>query len=133
MLEDQIQTFQCLYANLRTVQKIWKIDWIQCWLWIYGSSEALVYFDKKRTHKFKSSFLEIQAVIDNDRSKSIRSVARNGGVSEFLIRQCMKTFSISCPVGWVCRIHWLLLCRGVRHPPMSFLDMTLNNLMVRFL
>ena len=22
-----------------------------------------------------------------------------------------------CPVGWGCRIHWLLLCRGVRPPP----------------
>ena len=23
---------------------------------------------------------------------------------------------ISCPVGWGCKIHRLLLCRGVRHP-----------------
>ena len=37
-----------------------------------------------------------------------------------------------CPVGWGCRIHRLLLCRGVRPPPTSVLDMTLNNLMVRF-
>ena len=38
-----------------------------------------------------------------------------------------------CPVGWGCRIHWLHLCRGVRPPPQtSVLDMTLNNLMVRF-
>ena len=22
---------------------------------------------------------------------------------------------LSCPVGWSCRIHWLLLCRGVGH------------------
>ena len=38
------------------------------------------------------------------------------------------------PVGWGCRIHQLHLCRGVRPPPrpMSVLDMTLNNLMVRF-
>ena len=39
---------------------------------------------------------------------------------------------IDCPVGWGCRIHRLLLCRGVRPPPMSVLYMTLNNLMVRF-
>ena len=40
---------------------------------------------------------------------------------------------IYCPVGWGCRIHWLLLCRGVRPPPPTrVLDMTLNNLMVRF-
>ena len=37
-----------------------------------------------------------------------------------------------CPVGWGCRIHRLLLCRGVRPPPTSVLDMTLKNLMVRF-
>ena len=36
-----------------------------------------------------------------------------------------------CPVGWGCRIHWLHLCRGVRPLPMSILDMTLNNQMVR--
>ena len=38
-----------------------------------------------------------------------------------------------CPVSWGCRIHWLPLCRGVwPPPPTSVLDMTLNNLMVRF-
>ena len=39
-----------------------------------------------------------------------------------------------CPVGWGCKIHQLLLCWGVRPPPppTSVLDMTLNNLMVRF-
>ena len=38
-----------------------------------------------------------------------------------------------CPVGWGCRIHRLHFCRGVKpHPPTSVLDMTLNNLMVRF-
>ena len=37
-----------------------------------------------------------------------------------------------CPVGWGCRIHRLHLCRGVRPPSTSVLDMTLNNLMVRF-
>ena len=43
----------------------------------------------------------------------------------------IKTIMKTCPVSWGCRIHWLLQCRGVR-PPMSALDMTLNNLMVRF-
>ena len=37
-----------------------------------------------------------------------------------------------CSVGWGCRIHWLHLCSGVRLPQMIVLDMTLNNLMVRF-
>ena len=45
----------------------------------------------------------------------------------------LKPTSLSCPVSWGCRTHQLLLCRGVRPPPpMSALDMTLNNLMVRF-
>ena len=40
---------------------------------------------------------------------------------------------VICPVSWGCRIHWLHLCRGVRPPPItSVLDMTLNNLMLRF-
>ena len=39
---------------------------------------------------------------------------------------------IRCPVGWGCRIHWLHLGRGVRPPQTNVLDMTLNNLMVRF-
>ena len=37
-----------------------------------------------------------------------------------------------CLVSWGWRIHRLHLCRGVRPPPMSVLDITLNNLMVRF-
>ena len=42
--------------------------------------------------------------------------------------------NFTCPVGWGCKIHRLLRCRGVRPPtpPTSVLDMTLNNLMVRF-
>ena len=36
------------------------------------------------------------------------------------------------PVGWGHRIHRILLCREVRHPhPMSVLNMTISNLMVR--
>ena len=38
----------------------------------------------------------------------------------------------NCPVSWGCRIHWLHLGWGVRPPLTSVLDMTLNNLMVRF-
>ena len=40
--------------------------------------------------------------------------------------------AVSCPLGWGCRIHRLHLCRGVRSPLMSVLDMILNYLMVRF-
>ena len=38
----------------------------------------------------------------------------------------------SCPVSWGCRIHRLHFCRGGKAPSTSVLDMTLNNLMVRF-
>ena len=31
--------------------------------------------------------------------------------------KCLTFFSRDCPVGWGCRIHRLLLCRGVRPPP----------------
>ena len=37
-----------------------------------------------------------------------------------------------CTVDWCCRIHRLLLYRGVRLPSTSVVDMTLNHLMVRF-
>ena len=36
------------------------------------------------------------------------------------------------PVGWGHTIHKLHLCRGGKTPPTSVLDMTLDNLMVRF-
>ena len=39
---------------------------------------------------------------------------------------------IYCPVSWGCRIHLPHLCRGVRPSLTSVLDMTRNNLMVRF-
>ena len=43
------------------------------------------------------------------------------------------TQNLFCLVGWGCRIHWLHLCRGVDPPPLtSVLDMTLNNLIVKF-
>ena len=41
-------------------------------------------------------------------------------------------FTKCCLVCSGSRIYHLHLCRGVRPPPMSFLDMVLNNLMVRF-
>ena len=37
-----------------------------------------------------------------------------------------------CPVGWGYRIHQLLFCSGVIPLQTSVLDMTLNNVMVRF-
>ena len=48
---------------------------------------------------------------------------------DIIVQHISSTF----PVGWGWRIHWLHLCRGVRPPNQtSVLDMTLNNLMVKF-
>ena len=44
----------------------------------------------------------------------------------------IESQTVCCPVGWNCRIHRLHLCRRIRTTPISVLDMTLNNLMVRF-
>ena len=41
--------------------------------------------------------------------------------------------SSRCPIGWGCRIHWLLLCWELRPPTMNVLGMIQNNLMVRIL
>ena len=48
------------------------------------------------------------------------------------IRVISKALSLTCPVSWNCRIHWLFLCGQVRPPLTSVLNMTINNLMVRF-
>ena len=52
------------------------------------------------------------------------SIIRYGFIIITLFFHCilsyffMYTFPIlNCPVGWGCRIHRLLLCRGVRPPP----------------
>ena len=43
-----------------------------------------------------------------------------------------KHQKVTCPVGWAFRIHRLHLCRKLRPTPTSVLDMTWNNLIVRF-
>ena len=76
---------------------------------------------------------------------TIRTVMWGGGgnvkteVEEKIGLNAIWTFLLSysspiffCPVGWGCRIHRLHLCRGVTPPQTVAMDMTLNNLMVRF-
>ena len=38
-------------------------------------------------------------------------------LSRYLHKKNSLIAIIGCPVGWGCRIHRLLLCRGVRPPP----------------
>ena len=53
--------------------------------------------------------------------ENLQSSTQNGNI-----------FIITGPVGWSCRLHRLHLYRVVSPHPMGILDMTLNNLMVRF-
>ena len=77
---------ECLGINRRTVQRIRKEleesngDYEGTAARKLPSNRS----DKKRTPEFVG---EIQTMIGNDPSKSIRSIARDMGVSEFLIRQ----------------------------------------------
>ena len=70
--------------------------------------------------------------------KKSKYLKMNGSANEFkcgtldFISYMYAQLKNLCPVGWGCRIHRLLLCRGVRPPQTSVLDMTLNNPMVRF-
>ena len=77
---------ECLIVNLRTVQKIQKE--LNEFRDDYESTAAPKshsdHSDEKWTPKFVG---EIQAMIDNDPSESIRSIAKNTEMSEFLIRQ----------------------------------------------
>ena len=55
--------------------------------WMNGSASRKTRSDrsdKKRIHEFSA---EIQAMIDNDLNKAIRSIAMDMGMSELLIRQ----------------------------------------------
>ena len=51
----------------------------------------------------------------------------------FCVKTYYETKSFNCvhgSVGWGCRIHRLHLYKGVRLPPKTVMDMTLNNLIV---
>ena len=48
--------------------------------------------------------------------------------------QLRENSNLVCPDSWGYRKHQMLFCRMVRPPPQTaVLDMTLNNLMMRFL
>ena len=82
--------FGCQSADSREeLKRVW---WVQWWFWKYGSSEALLWSsDKKRTPEFVA---EIQAMIDNYPSKSIRSKVRDMGVWVFYQAGSTKRYSV---------------------------------------
>ena len=83
--DSNMKISQCLGVNLRTVQKIWKEleesndDYEDIAGWKLHTDSS----DKKRIPEF---VCKIQAMTDNDPSKTIRYIARDMRVSEFLIR-----------------------------------------------
>ena len=79
------------------------------------------------------SIWPINGTLTDTTTPSLSKPGCTGNEGALHIPQSSRTgASLSdCPIGWGCRIHRLLLCRGVKPLPMSVLDMTLN-LMVRF-
>ena len=57
--------------------------------------------------------------------KAIENTARIS-ISTLSVFDCLRLWgplhNLNCPVGWGCRIHRLLLCRGVRPPWVSWYD-----------
>ena len=86
-------------------------------------------FGNKRTKGDCQNYSIVE--IDQNTKKSPGNL-RKLAVTQTLVQNHQLTLVWYCPVGWSCRIRRLLLCRGVRPPLTSVLDMTLNNLMVRF-
>ena len=77
---------ECFGVNLRAVQRIRK-EFGESNGDYEGTVAREAHFarsDKKRTPEFVG---EIKIIIDNDPSKSRRAIAKDTGVSEFLIRQ----------------------------------------------
>ena len=70
---------------------VWRIG--RKWCFAINQESALdqIEIDAEQTYIYRSKFVgEIQAMIDNDSSKSNRSIARDIGVSKFLIRRLMR-------------------------------------------
>ena len=80
--------------------------------------------DDQHEHRF-SNYVRIRDIVLKTclvRWTIGRSGRRGSGISVLPARHdddddCSVLFSLCCPVGWGCRIHRLLLCRWVRHPP----------------
>ena len=103
------------------------------------------FHDKNKILKFtvRQTFLKVNS--DWERSNKMekiwgRIMVMNWSVKDgwlcFMVYQPLwvilcQILLISTQLAGGCRIHWLHLCRRVRPPPTSVLDMVLNNLIVR--
>ena len=89
----------------------------------------------------------LQSLLSNDGNKGVLNIPQSSWFTSASPSDCLVSYHQECfylsvelqwvyftgPVGWDCRMHRLLLCRGVRpRPTTSVLVMTVNILMVRF-
>ena len=97
-------------------------------------SSSHVFFTPSSKHADHICALGVLRLIQSIRLSTGKSLRYNiyESCGEQLLMNMCCSHNLCCPVSWGCRIHWLHLYRWVRPPLMSVLDMTLNNLMVRF-
>ena len=110
--------FQCTWYRCDREQSRWLL--MNSWSW-----------KKKKTLCFNLSKIPYNAIFVPYFLNCVPEIVSGVLLYHFYGLYLLFLF-ILCPVGWSCRIHGMPLCRGVRLPPTSVLDMTLNNLMVRF-
>ena len=86
-------------APIQRFQSVWVSGFAKSWMRsmvimkvLQLRSLTIIVVISKRIPNFVG---EIQAMIDNDPSKSIRYIARDMGVPEVLIKQSIKTFGYS--------------------------------------
>ena len=70
---------------------------------VSSKKRSLAQCEAVKTKPVNKHVLELQTENKKDNSRSVSAFS-------LLTIFC-------CPVGWGFRIHWLLLCRGVRYPP----------------
>ena len=114
---------------------------ILIWIWSFSSLSSTGYFTKAKEsvcllfihvrEKLKG-FMPFPRPIAQIIVQTLFCVLKH--FTFFLSVQHLNCFNTLCKISFPSiahKIHQLLLCRGVT-PPTSVLDMTLNNLMVRF-
>ena len=115
------------------------LDLTKIFLWIYSGLYTCIILRYPNKIRFFVSHLNSLSSLLHLPLPSLFQILYTSDPTSFLLCHSLSLVSLllflklPCPVGWDRRIHRLNLCRWVRPPPQrSVLDMTLNNLMVRF-
>ena len=72
---------------------------------------------RKEKNKITHTAHCINTLKNNDYPTSIKRHLNNKKSRKLHTPSYICFLKLPCPVRWGCRIHWLLLCRGVRPPP----------------